>query len=193
MDRVGVASLRRSLSVSLSTQHKDSICEHNIQKSFLLVTSLLILTLLADWQRYLATLHASVRSAPCRGLFSFFASLILVVAGLSCSRHTSCSWLRSAGRISPSLPLVIIRRWPHGICRDTCDLRRTHIQQPWNVDYVRHPTKYRLPAVIQSTSNACTEEWHKSPATCTKYPTYLLVQSTEHTIPDTASMIPSRR
>ncbi|KAL7799377.1 hypothetical protein V8C43DRAFT_274874 [Trichoderma afarasin] len=110
--------------------------------------------------------------------FFFFASFNLSSGRAILSRHTSCSWLRYAGRISPSLPLVIIRRWPHGICRDTCDLRRTYIQQPWDVDYVRHPTKYRLPAVIQDTKNACMEEWHKSPATCTKY--LLLVQRAQH-------------
>ncbi|KAM6481063.1 hypothetical protein HDV62DRAFT_94984 [Trichoderma sp. SZMC 28011] len=85
---------------------------------------------------------------------AFFSHLlILVVAGLSCPDIRAVRGSGYAGRISPSLPLVIIRRWPHGICRDTCDLRRTYIQQPWDVDYVRHPTKYRIPAVIQNTKN----------------------------------------
>lgn len=176
--------MKRSLSFTLSPQPNKRTCEHNTQKSFLLVTSLL--TLLADWQRYLATLHASIRSAPCKGLF--FASFNLSSGRAILSRHTSCSWLRYAGRISPSLPLVIIRRWPHGICRDTCD---KYIQQPWDVDYVRHPTKYRLPAVIQDTKNACTEEWHKSPATRTKYLTACPCPEHTSTMPDTASMIPS--
>ncbi|KAK0766143.1 hypothetical protein N5P37_001033 [Trichoderma harzianum] len=65
------------------------------------------------------------------------------------------------------------------------------VAQPWDVDYVRHPTKYRLPAVIQDTKNACTEEWHKSPATRTKYLTACPCPEHTSTMPDTASMIPS--
>ncbi|KAL6855815.1 hypothetical protein J3F83DRAFT_457965 [Trichoderma novae-zelandiae] len=68
------------------------------------------------------------------------------------SRRTSCSYSALPAESRLRSPLVIIRRWPHGICRDTCDLRRTHVQQPMDVDArIIHKYSYKPPAVIQDT------------------------------------------